>query len=267
MRSSRHSPLYARLKRLLADYRLLAAQPAIVLPPLPSARGKIVAGDIYAGVPALQAQLVRLRDLAADARTAGGRPVHRRAGRGGSALPGAARPAAGRRSGQGDPRRTERAARRTGGPDHAVARTAALAAGIAAGAADRDQHPFVPALGIRRCRCGRARDAVDAGRGRQGGAHGDAGLHRRDALRRVQPVLERAAQHPAQRNPAPARNRSVLRQARGHGSREHGPRRPGAHARSTTRRSRRCGRARRACASGREPEMRWAASSSCCRTR
>ena len=60
-------PLYARLKFLLADYRLLAAQPGIVLPPPASARGKIVAGDIYAGVPALHAQLVRLRDLAADA--------------------------------------------------------------------------------------------------------------------------------------------------------------------------------------------------------
>jgi len=60
-------PVYARLKRLLTDYRMLAAQPAIVLPSLVSARGKIVAGDIYAGVPALHAQLVRLRDLAADA--------------------------------------------------------------------------------------------------------------------------------------------------------------------------------------------------------
>ncbi len=60
-------PLYVRLKRLLADYRLLAAEPGIVLPPPPSARGKIVAGDIYAGVPALHAQLVRLRDLAVDA--------------------------------------------------------------------------------------------------------------------------------------------------------------------------------------------------------
>jgi murein L,D-transpeptidase YcbB/YkuD len=60
-------PLYARLKRLLAEYRVLAAQPGIVLPAPASARGKIVAGDIYAGVPALHAQLVRLRDLHADA--------------------------------------------------------------------------------------------------------------------------------------------------------------------------------------------------------
>ena len=60
-------PLYAQLKRLLADYRLLAAQPAIVLPPLASPRAKIVAGDIYAGVPALRAQLERLGDLDADA--------------------------------------------------------------------------------------------------------------------------------------------------------------------------------------------------------
>jgi len=59
-------PLYARLKRLLADYRVLAAQPAIVLPPLASPLVKIVVGDIYTGVPALHAQLVRLGDLAAD---------------------------------------------------------------------------------------------------------------------------------------------------------------------------------------------------------
>ena len=59
-------PLYARLKRLLADYRTLAAQPAIALPPLSSPRSKIVVGDVYAGGPALHAELVRLGDLAAD---------------------------------------------------------------------------------------------------------------------------------------------------------------------------------------------------------
>jgi len=59
-------PLYGRLKRLLASYRALAALPSIVLPPLPPPRGKVVAGDAYAGAPALRAQLVRLGDLAAD---------------------------------------------------------------------------------------------------------------------------------------------------------------------------------------------------------
>lgn len=60
-------PLYGRLKRLLADYRALAAQPSRVLPPIASPKTKIVVGDTYAGVPALRTQLVRLGDLAADA--------------------------------------------------------------------------------------------------------------------------------------------------------------------------------------------------------
>ena len=65
-------PHYARLKELLVRYRSLAAQPAALgLPPLASARSKIVVGDAYAGVPALHAQLVRLGDL--DATSA--RPV------------------------------------------------------------------------------------------------------------------------------------------------------------------------------------------------
>ncbi len=59
-------PLYVRLKRLLATYRVLAAQPGIVLPPLASPRNKVVVGDAYVGVPALHAQLLRLGDLAAD---------------------------------------------------------------------------------------------------------------------------------------------------------------------------------------------------------
>jgi len=59
-------PSYARLKRLLAQYRRLAALPPIALPPLPSPRSKFVAGDRYPDVEALQAQLVRLGDLAAD---------------------------------------------------------------------------------------------------------------------------------------------------------------------------------------------------------
>jgi len=59
-------PLYGRLKRLLANYRELAALPTIVLPPLAALRSKIVEGDAYSGVPKLRAQLVRLGDLAAD---------------------------------------------------------------------------------------------------------------------------------------------------------------------------------------------------------
>jgi murein L,D-transpeptidase YcbB/YkuD len=59
-------PQYARLKRLLAEYRTLAARPGPLLPPLPSPRGKIVVGDSYAGVPALHAELGRLGDLVAD---------------------------------------------------------------------------------------------------------------------------------------------------------------------------------------------------------
>jgi len=60
-------PSYARLTRLLAEYKTLAAQPPVVLPPLASPRHKVVVGDVYPGVPALHAQLVRLGDLAADA--------------------------------------------------------------------------------------------------------------------------------------------------------------------------------------------------------
>jgi L,D-transpeptidase YcbB len=60
-------PQYARLKRLLAEYRPLAMQPAPSLPPLASSRSKIAVGDTYAGVPALHAALVRLGDLAATA--------------------------------------------------------------------------------------------------------------------------------------------------------------------------------------------------------
>jgi L,D-transpeptidase YcbB len=57
-------PHYARLKDLLLRYRSLAAQPAPPrLPPLASARSKLVVGDTYAGVPALHARLVRLGDL------------------------------------------------------------------------------------------------------------------------------------------------------------------------------------------------------------
>jgi murein L,D-transpeptidase YcbB/YkuD len=59
-------PLYARLKRLLAQYRRLAAQPAPNLPPLASPRSKIVVGDVYAGTTALHAALIRLDYLAAD---------------------------------------------------------------------------------------------------------------------------------------------------------------------------------------------------------
>jgi murein L,D-transpeptidase YcbB/YkuD len=59
-------PQYARLKRVLLEYRLLARQPASILPPLASPRSKVVTGDAYAGTAALRAQLVRLGDLAAD---------------------------------------------------------------------------------------------------------------------------------------------------------------------------------------------------------
>jgi murein L,D-transpeptidase YcbB/YkuD len=59
-------PQYARLKRQLAEYRALAAQPAVVLPPLPARPGKVVVGDTYVGAPALRDKLLRLGDLAAD---------------------------------------------------------------------------------------------------------------------------------------------------------------------------------------------------------
>lgn len=59
-------PLYGRLKGLLARYRLLAAEPAIVLPALAPAQTKIAVGDRYAGVRSLRAALVRLGDLDED---------------------------------------------------------------------------------------------------------------------------------------------------------------------------------------------------------
>ncbi len=58
-------PQYARLKRMLEKYRGLAVQPAVVLPPLPAPRYKVVVGDTYAGMSALQEELSRLGDLAA----------------------------------------------------------------------------------------------------------------------------------------------------------------------------------------------------------
>jgi L,D-transpeptidase YcbB len=57
---------YAQLKRLLADYRTLAARPPPALPPLASPRAKVVAGDRYPGVPELHNVLVALGDLPAE---------------------------------------------------------------------------------------------------------------------------------------------------------------------------------------------------------
>ncbi len=59
-------PVYARLKALLPRYRALAAAPSPALPALTSARAKVVAGDTYAGAPALHDLLVRLGDLPRD---------------------------------------------------------------------------------------------------------------------------------------------------------------------------------------------------------
>jgi len=59
-------PQYAQLRRLLADYRTLAARPLPALPPPASPRGKVVVGDRYPGAPALHDVLVALGDLAAD---------------------------------------------------------------------------------------------------------------------------------------------------------------------------------------------------------
>ncbi len=56
-------PLYGRLKRLLARYRVLAAEPPIALPALAPSQSKIAVGDRYAGVPALWTTLLRLGDL------------------------------------------------------------------------------------------------------------------------------------------------------------------------------------------------------------
>jgi murein L,D-transpeptidase YcbB/YkuD len=54
---------YAQLKRLLADYRMLAARPPSSLPAPASARTKVVVGDDYVGAPELHAALVALGDL------------------------------------------------------------------------------------------------------------------------------------------------------------------------------------------------------------
>jgi murein L,D-transpeptidase YcbB/YkuD len=56
-------PLYARLERALAHYRMLAAQPTISLPPLPAQQKKVVPGDRYSGVPLLRDLLVQSGDL------------------------------------------------------------------------------------------------------------------------------------------------------------------------------------------------------------
>ena len=60
-------PQYARLKLVLAEYRMLAAGPATVLPKLPPPLHKVVAGDTYAGVRVLHEKLLRLGDLATNA--------------------------------------------------------------------------------------------------------------------------------------------------------------------------------------------------------
>jgi murein L,D-transpeptidase YcbB/YkuD len=60
-------PQYARLKLVLAEYRMLAARPAAGLPRLPSAVRMVVAGDTYVGVRALHEELLRLGDLATNA--------------------------------------------------------------------------------------------------------------------------------------------------------------------------------------------------------
>lgn len=56
-------PLYGRLKRLLARYRALAAQPLPSLPALPPKRAKVDPGASYEGVAALHDRLVLLGDL------------------------------------------------------------------------------------------------------------------------------------------------------------------------------------------------------------
>ena len=56
-------PLYARLKRLLAQYRSLAAQPLPPLPLLPGKRTKIAPGETWEGIAALHDHLRLLGDL------------------------------------------------------------------------------------------------------------------------------------------------------------------------------------------------------------
>ena len=65
-------PLYARLEKLLAQYRMLALEPLVPLPPLPAGETKVEPGDRYAGVPALRELLVRLGDLPPEAEAPAG---------------------------------------------------------------------------------------------------------------------------------------------------------------------------------------------------
>ena len=58
-------PLYARLERLLARYRVFAQQPSPRLPALPPSR-KVQAGDRYDGVDEVYERLRRWGDLASD---------------------------------------------------------------------------------------------------------------------------------------------------------------------------------------------------------
>jgi L,D-transpeptidase YcbB len=60
-------PQYARLKQVLAEYRMLPSRPAAVLPALPPPAHKVVPGDTYAGAGALHEELLRLGDLATNA--------------------------------------------------------------------------------------------------------------------------------------------------------------------------------------------------------
>ena len=217
-----HSRSTSRLKRLLANYRPLAAQPAI----------RAAAARVAARQDRRRGHLRRRAGVARATRR--GWAIWRRARR--------ARPTTGTRTTLAEA--VQRFQARHGlqpdgvlGKDTLAALNVPLAARVGQIALSLERLRWLPelpagpliAINIPSFRLwafadapvARARDAVDARRRRQGDAQRDAGLHRRDALRRVQPVLERAAEHPAQRAPAAARERSGLSRARGHGDREH----------------------------------------------
>ena len=250
-------PQYARLKRLLAEYRHLAARRAPALPPLASPRGKVVTGDAYAGAPALRDVLVRLGDLAADSARPADGPYSETLADGGAAVPGAARPGAGRHSRQGDARRAQRADRDARRPDRAVARAPALAARACRRPADRHQHSVVPAVGVRRrreagarrCRCRSSSAGRCAARRRSSSARcATSSSARTGTCRRASCATSCC--------PGSTRDPSYL-------EREDmeivSTRRDGGHVLPTTRpRSRPCVPARRACASVRARERaRW----------
>ncbi len=145
------------------------------------------------------------------------------------AIPGPARPRAGRCPGPGHAGGAPRAARVARAPDRDGARTAPLAAGSWNRAPDRSQRADVSPVGVERHSARRRADLRHERHCRARARFRDARLRGGDADDRLSSVLERAGLHPASGDSAGARPRPRLPPQAGHGDRGRPRRRrPGA---------------------------------------